>query len=163
PGWTSARDYPWQIVGLCQFGAEEGRPKEQPLMVQPDAVNISTIHGVKGLEFAAIFLADVNAQRFPSGFAKRKPSLPLSGGILHEIDVDGLADNDNNDSERRLMYVALTRAERFLFISHSGAKTSRFIRELEGMVRDSGGLVTADSKDLLKQLEYAPKEHHRDV
>ena len=43
----------------------------------------------------------------------------FSGYIVHEIDIDGLSDNDNYDGERRLMYVALTRAERFLVISHS--------------------------------------------
>ncbi len=129
PGWTSASDYPWQIVGLCQYGAEEGRVEEQPLMVQPDAVTISTVHGVKGLEFAAIFVADVQAQRFPSSNARRRPRLPLDGEILRQIDVDGLADNANYDSERRLMYVALTRAERFLFVSHSGNRTSAFIKE----------------------------------
>jgi DNA helicase-2/ATP-dependent DNA helicase PcrA len=118
------------VIGLCQYGAEEGRVEEQPLMVKPDAVTISTIHSVKGLVFAAVFLADVQPQRFPSSFAKRVPQLPLDGNIVQEIDVVGLADNDNNDGERGLMYVALTRAERFLLVSHSGSKTSRFIKEL---------------------------------
>jgi DNA helicase-2/ATP-dependent DNA helicase PcrA len=163
PGWTSVNDYPWQIIGLCQYGAEEGRTEEQPLMVQPEAVSISTIHGAKGLEFPAVFLADVNAQRFPSGYASRKPQLPLEGKIVHEIDIDGLADNDNHDGERRLMYVALTRSERFLFISHSGSRTSKFIKELRTLVQDSGGLVTNDSKQLLDELKYAPKEHRRDL
>lgn len=163
PGWTSVTDYPWQIIGLCQYGAEEGRTEEQPLMVQPDAVNISTIHAVKGLEFPAVFLADVNAQRFPSGFASRVPDLPLAGRIVREIDVAGLADNSNHDGERRLMYVALTRAERFLFISRSGSRRSKFIKELSNLVGDCGGLVTDDSSDLLDRLRYAPKEHHRDV
>jgi DNA helicase II / ATP-dependent DNA helicase PcrA len=31
PGWTSATNYHWQIIGLCQFGAESGRVEEQPL------------------------------------------------------------------------------------------------------------------------------------
>ena len=162
PGWTSVVGYPWQIIGLCQYGAEEGRAEEQPLMVQPDAVTISTIHGVKGLEFAAVFFADVCAQRFPSGYASQQPSLPLDGQILREIDVASLADNDNHDAERRLMYVAVTRAERFLFISSSGPKTSAFIKELRVIVNDSGGLVTVNSKQLLEQLKYSPKEHHRD-
>lgn len=163
PGWTSARDYAWQIIGLCQYGAEEGRPDEQPLMVQPDAVNISTIHAVKGLEFAAVFLADVNAQRFPSAMASRVPQLPLAGGILRTIDVRGLADNANHDGERRLMYVAITRAERFLFVSHSGSRTSRFIRELQSIVRQCGGLLPSSPTELLAELRYAPKEHRRDV
>lgn len=163
PGWTSVKDYRWHIIGLCQYGAEQGRTEEQPLMVQPDAVSISTIHAAKGLEFAAVFLADVNARRFPSGYAKRKPRLPLAGTIVKEIDISGLADNDNYDGERRLMYVAVTRSERFLFISHSGRQTSKFIRELIPFVRSSGGLVTSDSEQLLNDLRYAPKEHRRDV
>jgi DNA helicase-2/ATP-dependent DNA helicase PcrA len=163
PGWTNTRDYHWQIIGLCQYGAEEGRAEEQPLMVKPEAVTVSTIHSAKGLEFAAVFLADAKARRFPSNFAKRRPSLPLSGRIEHEIDLDGLADNDNYDGERRLMYVALTRAERFLIISYSGREVSRFIRELRPMVKNAGGLVTDDADRILKELEYAPKKYTREL
>jgi DNA helicase II / ATP-dependent DNA helicase PcrA len=163
PGWTSVNDYRWQIIGLCQYGAEQGRTEEQPLMVQPDAVSISTIHAAKGLEFAAVFLADVKAQRFPSSYAKKKPKLPLAGAIVKEIDIPGLADNENYDAERRLMYVAITRAERFLFISHPEGKKSRFFQELDPFIRETGGLVTADPEQLLNDLKYAPKEHLRDV
>jgi len=163
PGWTSVQDYPWQIVGLCQYGAEEARTEEQPLMVQPDAVTISTIHGVKGLEFAAVFLADVKPARFPSNYARRKPALPIDGKILKQIDINSLADNENYDGERRLMYVALTRAERFLMISHSGNKESKFIKELRELVGQSGGRVTDDAAEILDDLKYAPKEHRRDV
>ena len=163
PGWTSVSDYPYQIIGLCQFGAEAGRAEEQPLMVQPDAVSISTVHGVKGLEFAAVFLADVCAQRFPSSMASRLPDLPLSGSILQKIDITSLADNANHDAERRLMYVALTRAERFLFISYSGNRQSSFIKELRALVAQSGGVVSDNSAALLKQLKYAPTEHRRDT
>jgi DNA helicase-2/ATP-dependent DNA helicase PcrA len=163
PGWTSASDYQWQLIGLYQYGAEEGRAEEQPLMVQPDAVSISTIHGVKGLEFSAVFLADVCARRFPSQFARRKPTFPFDGEILHEIDVDGLSDNDNNDGERRLMYVALTRSERYLFVSHSGKQTSQFVKELRGLIEESGGVATDDSKQVLHDLQYARKELRRDL
>ena len=163
PGWTSVDGYPWQVIGLCQYGAEEGRAEEQPLMVQPEAVSISTVHGVKGLEFAAIFLADVCGWRFPSSRASHVPDMPLDGKILQEIDVAALADNPNHDGERRLMYVALTRAERFLFVSYSGRTVSQFVKELRDIVAASGGTVTDNSAQLLEQLKYAPKEHRRDV
>lgn len=175
PGWTSAKSYKWQIIGLCQYGAEDGRAKEQPLMVQPEAVTISTIHAVKGLEFAAVFLADVNAHRFPSNRATRRVNLPIGPKISAEIDLNGLSDNENHDGERRLLYVALTRAERFLFVSHSGPNTSRFIKGvkktkkataipgLQEIIRDSGGRVTNDSAALLNELKYAAKEHKRDI
>ena len=175
PGWTSAKSYKWQVIGLCQYGSKDGRVKEQPLMVQPEAVTISTIHAVKGLEFAAVFLADVNAHRFPSNMATRRVNLPIGPKISAEIDLNGLSDNENHDGERRLLYVALTRAERFLFVSHSGSSVSRFIQGvkktrktaaipgLQEIIRDSGGRVTNDSGALLNELKYAPKEHKRDI
>lgn len=162
PGWTSARDYQWQVIGLCQYGAEEGRAEEQPLMVQPDAVTISTIHGAKGLEFAAVFLADVCAGRFPSSRARREVELPLDGKITRQLDIANLADNANHDGERRLMYVAITRAERFLSISHSGNRTSKFIKELRDLIKQSGGLVTNNPRKLLQEIKYAQQENRRD-
>lgn len=163
PGWTSKTDYKWQVIGLCQYGAESGRAPEQPLIVQPDAVTISTIHGVKGLEFAAVFMADVCSRRFPNQMAKRAVTVPLTGPIVNEIDISGLSDNANNDGERRLMYVALTRAERFLVISHSGNKTSKFIKELRGFVSETGGTVTADPATLLNEIRHAPLEYKREI
>ncbi|HEV3272832.1 MAG TPA: ATP-dependent DNA helicase [Candidatus Methylacidiphilales bacterium] len=175
PGWTSVSSYKWQMIGLCQFGAEDGRTKEQPLMVQPEAVTISTIHAVKGLEFAAVFLADVNSSRFPSSMASRQADLPIGPELAHEIDVAGLSDNENHDGERRLMYVALTRAERFLFVSHSGSKISRFIQGvkktkktpaisgLQQIIHQSGGRVTTDPAALLSELRYAPKDHDKNL
>lgn len=163
PGWTSATDYKWQIIGLCQYGSEGGRAPEQPLIVQPDAVTISTIHGVKGLEFAAVFLADVCARRFPSQKAVQAVKVPLSGEIVDEIDIAGLSDNKNKDGERRLMYVALTRAERFLVISSSGKQNSLFFKELPGMVENVGGTVTNDPDALLNDIRHAPLEYSREV
>jgi DNA helicase-2/ATP-dependent DNA helicase PcrA len=163
PGWTSADDFTWQVIGLCQYGSEEGRTEEQPLMVQPEAVTISTIHSVKGLEFAAVFLADVCARRFPSQFAKRAVNLPVSQKFADAMQVGSLSDNDNYDGERRLMYVALTRAERFLFVTHSSKQTSPFIKELRDKMRQAGGMVSASPQQVLHELKYAPKEHKRDI
>ncbi len=161
PGWTSTSDYMWQIVGLCQYGSEDGRTPEQPLIVKPDAVTITTIHAAKGLEFAAVFLADVCARRFPSSYARRAAKVPLSGEIVSEVDIAGLADNDNYDGERRLMYVALTRAERFLVTSYSGKQTSMFIKELSRFVASCGGTVTNDAALLLNEIRHAPLEYKR--
>jgi DNA helicase-2/ATP-dependent DNA helicase PcrA len=90
------------------------------------------------LEFPAIFLADVCSRRFPSSNARKKKKLPLGEKTCREIDIEGLSDNENHDGERRLVYVALTRAERFLFVSHSGEETSRFIGGVKGTKRKPG-------------------------
>ncbi|MFH1466563.1 MAG: ATP-dependent DNA helicase [Pseudomonadota bacterium] len=141
PGWTQNSDFRWQIIGLLNWGAENARTDEAPLLVEPDAVRITTIHGAKGLEYAVVFLADVNARRFPSNFARRQPNLPFEGALAQTIDPARLADNASYDAERRLMYVALTRAERYIFISASGAQQSKFRRQLVPLVQHVGGVV----------------------
>lgn len=62
-----------------------------------DAVQLMTVHASKGLEFNAVFLTGMEEGRFPS-----EMSLAERGGL---------------EEERRLMYVAITRARKRLYIS----------------------------------------------
>lgn len=163
PGWTSIDDFKYQVIGLLLWGAQNAAVEEAPLLVQPDAVTITTIHSAKGLEFPAVFLADVNAQRFPSGYAKTPPELPLEGAVLQRIAPEQLADNDNYDSERRLMYVALTRAERYLFVTCSGSKRSAFFRSVENLIRDAGGTTGGQASSVPRALQHLKSEHRRDL
>lgn len=162
PGWTDPEDFRHQVMGLCQLTARNARTEEAPLLVPPDAVTIATIHAVKGLEFAAVFLADVCYRRFPSGLARQVKSLPFDGPILERIDPAALADDENYNQERRLMYVALTRAERYLFVTCSaGRYESRFFREVEGLVRAVGG-ATGDA-GAPRGLRHLPAEVRREL
>lgn len=137
PGWTSPSSYRHQVTSLVLWASKEASPDEAPLLVAPDAVTISTIHSCKGLEFAAVFVADVVSMRFPSSRAKTQPALPFSDQLKRKLQTRFLADNDAYDSERRLMYVALTRAERYLYITSS--KPSAFFVEIEKLVATVGG------------------------
>ena len=85
-----------------------------------DKVRIMTIHQAKGLEFPAVFIYGLNEGVLPSH------------RTIRERGVDGL------EEERRLMYVACTRAQDMLFLTESegynvqnsqGKYPSRFIRE----------------------------------
>ncbi|HRY88549.1 MAG TPA: UvrD-helicase domain-containing protein [Rubrivivax sp.] len=64
-----------------------------------DAVQLMTVHAAKGLEFDAVFISGIEEGLFP-----------------HE---NALADADGLEEERRLMYVAITRARRRLYLSFS--------------------------------------------
>lgn len=145
PGWTTGQDFRYQITALLMWGASGAKAAESPLLTMPDAVTITTVHGAKGLEFPVVFLADVRSMRFPSSRARIAPDVPFEGALLNEIDPTRLADNSNLDGERRLMYVALTRAERYLFISCSGNRRSRFMDQLTAMLPSAGGVV-ADTR-----------------
>ena len=152
-GWTTPTSLKWQVIALLNWGAARARSDEAPLLVLPDAVTITTIHSAKGLEFSAVFLADVRARRFPSNKARTPPNMPFDRHAVPQIDPQRLADNDNLDNERRLMYVAITRAQRYLYVSTSGNQTSRFFRELRGIFRRHGARVVDGPLDVAPSIE----------
>jgi len=162
PGWNDPGDFRYQVIALYLWGARNARTEEAPLLVPPDAVTISTIHGAKGLEYAAVFLADVCARRFPNILARRHPNLPFSGAFLEVINPADLADNPNRDDERRLMYVALTRAERYLFITASGSQRSLFFRQVSSIVQATGGTVSPETDSFPRDITYMPSEYGRE-
>ncbi len=85
-----------------------------------DAVQLMTVHAAKGLEFDCVFITGMEEGLFP-----------------HE---NSMSDHDGLEEERRLMYVAITRARQRLYMSHSQTRMlhgqtrynlkSRFYEEL---------------------------------
>lgn len=102
---------------------------------EQDAVHVMTIHAAKGLEFPAVFMPGLVANKFP---------LKANGGrnefyfIDREAFPNPEAYRTPRDEERRLGFVAASRAEKFLFASwapipsgnNSFAKKSIFFEEL---------------------------------
>ena len=72
-------------------------------------INLMTIHSAKGLEFSHVFIFNVSSNNFPNLFRST-------------IDVE---------EERRLFFVAITRAKKELFITTSDNSNSIFIEEIE--------------------------------
>ena len=64
-----------------------------------DAIQLMTVHSSKGLEFDCVFITGIEEGLFP-----------------HE---NSMSDRDGLEEERRLMYVAITRARKRLYLSHS--------------------------------------------
>ena len=161
-GWTPANSLKWRLIALTSWGSGAARTSESPLLVSPNAVSITTIHSAKGLQFGAVFLADVCALRFPSSRARSVPRVPFDEDAEQYVDPANLADNENYDDERRLMYVALTRAERYLFVSASGKSRSRFFRQLSGLVEEVGGVVSEGPMEIAYTLEHHPSSSSRE-
>ncbi len=91
-----------------------------------DAVQLMTVHAAKGLEFDCVFITGLEEGLFP-----------------HE---NSMSDYESLEEERRLMYVAITRARKRLYLSHSQTRLlhgqtrynvkSRFFDELpEGALK----------------------------
>lgn len=78
----------------------------------PELVKIMTIHAAKGLEFAHVFVVSLVDRRFPT--IGRNDAIPLPDGLVQERLPTGDA---HIAEERRLYYVALTRAKETLTLT----------------------------------------------
>ena len=104
------------VVDWLDLAMELG---ESPLSAEIDwtqnnAVNILTVHSSKGLEFPFVFVTNLVTQRFPS--RDRKEQIPVPQDIIREELPTG---DENIQEERRLFYVAMTRARDKLFLTAS--------------------------------------------
>ena len=80
--------------------------------VEEEAVNVLTVHKAKGLEFDAVFMVSLIADRFPG--RERREKIPFPDQILKEK----LPPEESYvQEERRLFYVGMTRAKRHLFLT----------------------------------------------
>jgi DNA helicase-2/ATP-dependent DNA helicase PcrA len=85
-----------------------------------DAVRLMTVHGAKGLEFSHVFVLRVNKNKFP------QPERPRVFEFPAALMKEGAPEEQfHNQEERRLFYVALTRAEDRLTITALTEKKAR--------------------------------------
>jgi len=117
-----------------------------------DAVRLMTVHAAKGLEFKYVFIVQLVDQRFPS--RQRRDQIEVPAALIKEILTDGEA---HLEEERRLFYVAITRAKRGLYLSaaqdYGGVrkkKPSRFLNELNASLVNP---TVVSTKQLALQLE----------
>ena len=105
------------VLNFLENVAESGYDTTQvELMSRPDAVMVSTVHKMKGLESPVVFIVDVVQQRFPASRSSYSGWLPET--LIQNTLNKGLYQTDNA-GEARLFYTALTRAERFLYLTGS--------------------------------------------
>jgi len=85
----------------------------EDLNVTENAVRLSTVHKAKGQEWEHVFIARCVDGKW--GNAIKRELLPLPSGILHNTD---LSQKERNEDDRRLFYVAITRAKKTLTICY---------------------------------------------
>lgn len=142
------KDY-LQDVALLTDADSDG-DKDEP------RVSLMTVHAAKGLEFPTVFVVGLEENIFPS---------PLSAASLREL-----------EEERRLLYVAITRAEKHCILTNAKNRwrygkmefdnPSRFIDEIDGKLIDcldeaGGSLFGSRADSMSDQPEWARAQRPR--
>ena len=110
-----------------------------------DAVRLMTVHGAKGLEFSHVYILRVNKNKFPQPERPRVFEFPAA--LMKEGEPE---EQFHNQEERRLFYVALTRAEERLTITALTEKKGRVPPFIEDILMEP----RLKRRDL---LQLAPK------
>lgn len=115
------------FAGFLRHHAENVYPEgwQDNSFISPDAVRIMTVHQAKGLQWPAVFIPQLVRNRFPAkGVGGRTvwhllPETAFDNAVRYRGGVE---------DERRLFYVALTRAQKFLHMSwapHDGNRNAQ--------------------------------------
>ena len=148
---------------LTAFNLELEAGETGPLRLDfsdEEAVKIMTVHGAKGLEFKYVFLVGLVDKKFPTVMRSEKISIP-DALIREKIDAPADFSAAHLAEERRLFYVALTRAKEGLYLTaakdYGGRrekKPSRFIAEtgLENSLAPE--ILLSEKNEFLRDLHY---------
>jgi len=117
---------------------EEGKLSFDPVKT-PDAVQIMTVHAAKGLEFEHVFLGNLVDRKFPT--IERGDGIEIPAELARDAAPEGSA---HLEEERRLFYVAMTRARKGLYFTsasdYGGVKPKKISRFLDEMGYNGDGL-----------------------
>ena len=117
-----------EFMEYFNYFVEAGGRIERPSPADPAAVQLMSVHAAKGLEFFVVFILSVSPQRFPH--REQKPLIEFPDDLRN---APAPAKGIHLQEERRLLYVAMTRAKERLYISSvskSAKKRSIFIEDL---------------------------------
>jgi len=110
---------------------EEGKLNFDPIKI-PDAVQIMTVHAAKGLEFEYVFVCNLVDRKFPT--SERGDEIEIPETLAKE---ESSGSGAHLEEERRLFYVAMTRARKGLYFTSAAdyggmrpKKISRFLHEM---------------------------------
>jgi DNA helicase-2/ATP-dependent DNA helicase PcrA len=127
PSVTDFLDYLGLLSGF-QIELEEAE--------ETDSVKVMTVHQSKGKEFSVVFVVDTATNRFPLRYQQKPFCVPndLAKGLMTGDDEKALYEQE----ERRLFFVAMTRAEQKLYLTLAErygqnvrqTKPSKFLEEL---------------------------------
>jgi DNA helicase-2/ATP-dependent DNA helicase PcrA len=120
-------------LDVLELWLEAGENPGQAQIEDVDTISLMTVHAAKGLEFDAVFVGSLVAGRFPT-YNRRDP-IEVPEKLIKETLPEG---DEHLQEERRLFYVALTRAKRFLYLSFAEDLGGLKKRKMSGFLAETG-------------------------
>ena len=120
-------------------------PATADLDPDADAVAVLTVHKAKGLEFPIVYLPGLVAGRFPT--PNRRDHLAMPAALVDELVAD---DEVQLREERRLFYVAMTRARDELVLSYAADYGGNGVRRLSPFVVEALDLPPASADPVIR-------------
>ena len=141
------------FIEFEQEAGDEGKLDFDPNQ-GPESIKIMTIHSAKGLEFKNVFVVNMVDQRFPS--RDRKEAIEIPKELVKEILPEG---DVHLQEERRLFYVAMTRAKQNLYFSYASDYGGQRVRKPSQFLIDIGLVAKPEkSTELLKRTKFDEKK-----
>ncbi len=98
-----------------------------------DTVNLMTVHASKGLEFPVVFLVNLVADRFPT--RNKSDVIEIPNELIKETLPTG---DEHIQEERRLFYVGMTRACKYLYLTHGKNYGGKRDKTPSGYLQETG-------------------------
>lgn len=121
------------FIETLNLWRQAGENPSQATIEDIDTVSVMTAHASKGLEFEVVFIVNLVAGRFPSG--DRRDPIEFPKELVKESSEQS---QSNIQEERRLMYVALTRAKSHLYGTYTTDYGGIRKRTVSGFVNETG-------------------------
>lgn len=118
------------------------------LDVGPDMVKIMTVHSAKGLEFPYVFIVNLVDKKFPT--IERHDPIEIPDPLVKELIQEG---DIHLQEERRLFYVALTRAKDGLFLTSAQDYGGQRKKKLSRFLIEMGYNTTAIEAQVIASLQ----------
>jgi DNA helicase-2/ATP-dependent DNA helicase PcrA len=99
------------LVDYLDMVIEAGENPAQAEIEDIDTINLMTVHSSKGLEFPIVFMINLIAGRFPT--RNRRDTIEIPDDLIKETLPTG---DEHIQEERRLFYVGMTRAKKYLYM-----------------------------------------------
>jgi DNA helicase-2/ATP-dependent DNA helicase PcrA len=112
---------------------EAGENPAQAEIEDIDTVNLMTVHAAKGLEFPVVFIINMIAGRFPT--RNRGDPIEIPDELVKEILPEG---DPHIQEERRLFYVGITRAKKYLFVTLAKNYGGKREARPSGYIKETG-------------------------